>query len=133
MALPTPQIDQTPAHKMHKKELNRKHQEWLRHRNEGFVRCHQSIEVDDKRIALKTGMHFFELKSFGSTLAWSLNKVEVMNAFHATNRTHVEFRLDPFGKEQRYIVEPRHLRVYEYNPVTGHKYNITPKREKSRD
>lgn len=128
--LPALKVDQTPRHQQHHKQLRHEKQTWLRHRTDGFVRSHQHIEIDDRRIAIQTGRCFYELKSFGQTLHWSLNKVEVINAYHAANRTHVEYRLDPMGKEQRYIVQPRHLSVWEYHPVSSHKLDITPKKER---
>jgi len=128
MNLPVIQIDQTPKHQLHHRELRRQQQEWERHRTEGFVRCHDTVEIDDKRIALRTHAKFYELRSFGATLHWSLNKQEIINAFNATNRSHVEHRIDHMGEERRYVVIPTHLSVWEYNPITSHKLNITPKR-----
>lgn len=129
---PTPalKVDQTPRHKQHHKQLKHERQMWARRRMEGFTRSHTQVEIDDGAIADKTGRHFFELKSFDSTLHWSLDKVQVIGAFHAANRTHIEYRLNPMGKEQRYIVQPRHLRVFEVIRGIG-KWEITPKKEQA--
>jgi hypothetical protein len=127
--MPTVKIDQTPKHKLHHRELRRKKQEWERMRVEGFTRCHNKIEIDDRKIALQQGMCFYELKSFGMTMAWSLDKVQVINAYHGSMRSHIENRLDPKGNLQRYIVMPSHLKVYEYNPATGHKIRLNPKKD----
>ena len=128
--LPALKVDQTPRHMHHHKQLKYERQMWARRRTEGFIRSHQSIEIDDRRIALKTGRCFYELKSFGSTLHWTLDKEQVIFAYHAANRTHIEYRLDPMGKEQRYIVQPRHLQVFEYDPANSMKLEITPKKER---
>ena len=130
MALPALKVDQTPRHQQHHKQRKYEAQMWKRRREEGFIRCHNNTEIDDRRIAIKTGRHFFELKSFGQTLHWSLNKQEVIQAYHAANRTHIEWRLDPMGKEQRYTVQPRHLQVLEYNPKLGIKWDVTPEKER---
>ncbi len=128
--MPALKVDQSPRHTHHHRQLKYEQQMWARRRTEGFIRSHQSIEIDDGRVARKTKRCFYELKSFGQTLHWSLDKQQVIFAYHAANRTHIEYRLDPMGKEQRYIVQPRHLRVYEYDPMSSHKINITPKKEK---
>lgn len=125
--LPALKVDQTPSHQQHHKQLKYERMMHDRRRTDSFVRCHQSIEIDDRKIAIKQGMRFYELKSFGQTLHWSLNKTEVINAYNAANRTHIENRSSPLGGEQRYIVQPSHLRVWEYNPVTGHKYPLQQK------
>ena len=129
MSMPSLKTDQTPKHQQHHRQLKYERQLWLRQRTDGFIRSHQLIELDDRLIALKTGRCFYELKSFGQTLHWSLKKAEVIVAYHDANRTHIEYRLNPMGKEQRYIVQPRHLKVFEYNPATSHKIDITPKKE----
>lgn len=127
--MPTVKIDQTPKHKLHHRELKRKKQEWERGRQDGFTRIHNQVEIDDGAIARKTGKCFYELKSFGMTMAWSLDKAQVINAYNASMRTHVENRLDPRGNFQRYIVTPSHLVVYEFNPATGHKLPLNPKKD----
>lgn len=127
--MPIVQIDQTPKHKQHHRELRRKKMEWERGRMEGFTRVHNQIEIDDRRIALKQGIPFYELKSFGNTLHWSLHKQEVIGAYNAANRSHIENRLNAMGDLQRYIVKPDHLVVYEYNPATGQKLPLDPKKD----
>lgn len=120
----TPKVDQTEAHKLHHKWKRHQEAERLRERTLGFLCVHNRIEIDDKVIAKRTNMPFYEVKSFGQTLNWSLNKVEIMAFYDKLMRPHVEERENAFGKLQKYVVMPTHLAVWEVNPHTSHKIRI---------
>lgn len=90
----------------------------------GFIQVHNRIEIDDRAIAQESGMPFFEVKSFGQTLHWSLNKVEIVLFYERLMKPHVEHRLDHMGKERRYTVTPSHVEIWEIHPHGLYKRRI---------
>ena len=72
-----------PAHKAEHARRRRAEAEWFKNRTTGFVRCMTDVTIDDGLIARKTGRKFYELKSFGQTMQWSLDKQQVLVAKEA--------------------------------------------------
>jgi len=120
----TVKVDQTPRHQLEHKARRYRDAEWKRERTLGFMCVHNRIEIDDKRIAERENMPFYEVKSFGQTLDWSLNKVEIMAFYDRLQKPHIEERENAFGKLQKYVVKPTHITVWEVNPHTYYKRRI---------
>lgn len=99
--------------------------EWFKNRTTGFVRCMTDVTIDDGLIARKTNRNFYELKSFDSTMHWSLDKQQIVIAKESMSHIFVEERTDAQkGKTYRVEVKPRHLSIWEYNPRTSMKRRI---------
>lgn len=114
-----------PAHKLEHARLKREKADWFKNRITGFIRCMNDVQIDDGRIARMTNRNFYELKSFGQTMQWSLDKQQVISARDAMSHTFLEERTDARkGKTYRVEVKPRHLHIWEYNPRTSHKRRI---------
>jgi hypothetical protein len=114
-----------PAHKVEHHRRRRAEAEWFKNRTTGFVRCMTDVTIDDGLIARKTGRKFYELKSFGATMQWSLDKQQVLVAKEAMSHIFIEERTDARkGKTYRVEVKPRHLTVWEYDPATSMKRRI---------
>lgn len=114
-----------PAHKIEHARLKRERADWIKNRTTGFIRCMTDIQIDDALIARKTGRNFFELKSFGQTMQWSLDKQQIIIARDAMSHIFLEERKDAReGKTYRVEVKPRHLTMWEYNPRTSVKRRI---------
>jgi hypothetical protein len=114
-----------PAHKAEHARRRRAEAEWFKNRTTGFVRCMTDVTIDDGLIARKTGRNFYELKSFDSTMQWSLDKQQVLVAKEAMSHIFIEERTDARkGKTYRVEVKPRHLTVWEYDPATSMKRRI---------
>jgi len=113
-----------PAHKIEHARRKRLDSEWKKNKIMGFIRCMTDIVIDDRRIAINTRRNFYELKSHGQTMHWSLNKTEIIAAKTAMEHSFLEERDTPFGKTERVTVKPRHLTIWEYNPRTSQKRRI---------
>ena len=120
------QMEAIPAHKLEHARRRREHASWLNMRTKGFIDCqnNRGVDIDDRKIALRTGRNFFELKSFGQTLNMSLDKAEIMSMKADVEHSFIEERDTPFGKTEKVTVKPRHLSVYEINPRLGTKWRI---------
>lgn len=124
VTVPTIKVDQTPKHKQEHRRRRASQQEWERTRTMGFIQVHNRIEINDRVIAETSAMPFYEVKSFGQTLDWSLNKVEIMLFYERLMKPHIEYRLDHMGEERRYTVVPDHLAVWEIHPYGLYKRRI---------
>ncbi len=114
-----------PPHQAEYARRRRAEAEWLKNRTTGFIRCMTDVTIDDGLIARKTGRNFYELKSFGQTMQWSLDKQQVLVAKESMEHIFIEERTDAQkGKTYRVEVKPRHLSVWEYNPRTSMKRRI---------
>lgn len=118
------EMESIPAHKAEHSRRRREHARWLKMRTKGFIDVHNKIEIDDRKIAIRTHRNFFELKSHGQTMDMSLNKGDIMREKQEMEHTYIEERDTPFGKTEKIQVKPRHITVWEYNPRTGFKWRI---------
>lgn len=123
--IPGLKVDQTPRHQQAHKQRKRAHMLWERNRTTGFIRIHRPVEIDDRRIALKTNRNFFELKSFGATLHWSFDLDDIIIAWKKHDKVFLEEREIVPGRIETITVRQRHLRVFEYDPATSIKMDIT--------
>lgn len=117
-------MESIEPHRAAHSQRKRDEAEWRKNRTTGFMRVHSEVTINDGEIARITNKKFYELKSFGQTLHWSLDKAKVMAAYEATAHTFIEEREIIPGRVERIEVTPRHLTVWEFNPETGQKWRI---------
>ena len=114
-----------PPHKVEHARRKRERSDWLKNKTTGSIRCMTDVTIDDGLIARKTLRNFYELKSFDSTMHWSLDKQVIILAKEAMSHNFIEERIDAQkGKTYKVEVKPRHLSIWEYNPRTSMKRRI---------
>jgi hypothetical protein len=111
-------------HKIGHANRKRAESEWKKNRVTGFMRAQSDITIDDRKIAIQTKRNFYELKSFGQTMHWSLDKQVIEAAKTAMEHSYIEERMTPWKKTEKISVKPKHITIWEYNPRTSQKRRI---------
>jgi hypothetical protein len=117
-------VEVIPPHKIGHANRKRAESEWKKNRVAGFVRAQSDITIDDRKIAIQTRRNFYELKSFGQTMHWSLDKQVIEAAKTAMEHSYIEERMTPWKKTEKISVKPKHITIWEYNPRTSQKRRI---------